>query len=213
MHICTLRSFCCVAPQAGEELNLAVRFADLVDRAGKTLERIEQEEALAARFKALVEADDEEGLAEAVEKAKGLGGHSDELMKAAAKAEAAMEQRKDIGKKLQRLLDDEDRDREALQAALDEAKELGITGAKVEQAQNMLGREKHLKEVRKALKKAQKSADDKALAEALEKAISLGMKGEEMEKAKAFKARLDEEKELASGEWHSALACMWPPTC
>ena len=53
--------------------------------------------------------------------------------------------------------------------------------------------------MRKALKKAQKTADSAALAEALERAISLGMKGEEVDKAKAFKARLEEEKELASG--------------
>jgi hypothetical protein len=231
-------------PQAGEELNIAVRFGDLVARAGKKIEDMNAEEALQKAMRAAVEAGDEEALTDAVEKAKAMGASADTL-KAADKASHEMEGRKEVVKKLQRLLDDEDRDREALQvrrgwraaggvngtqvgaaaasrcvrpphlcyptlppptaptpspqAALDEARELGLSGAKVEQAENLLGREKQLKEVRKALRKAQKAADDKSLSEALERAISLGMKGEDMDKAKAFKARLDEEKELASG--------------
>ena len=122
-----------------------------------------------------------------------------DVMEAGARARADMESRKEFNRRMARMLDDDDRDKDALAALVEEAAERGIKNSKVEQAVQILTREKATKEAKRALKKATKNADEKGLAEALEKAIALGMKGDEVEKAKSLQGRLEEEKELASG--------------
>jgi len=183
---------------AGEELNLAMRFSAVVESATKLIELLEKEEAMMKQIQQLAEADDEEGLDDALDKAKSQE-MGPEVMEAGERARAEIEGRKEFNRKLQRVLDDDDRDKDALTAMLEEARELGIKNSKVEQAEQIIVREKQTKEAKKALKRATKNADEKALAEALEKAIALGMKGEDVDKAKSFQARLEEEKELASG--------------
>lgn len=97
------------------------------------------------------------------------------------------------------LLDEDEKDKEAIQELIDEAKGLGFTGGKVAEAQKMLVRDKKAKEVKKALKKALKAMDDKALSDAIQQAIEVGLEGKELMEAKEMKTRLEEEKELAAG--------------
>ncbi len=70
-----------------------------------------------------------------------------------------------------------------------------------------LNRDKAQKEGRKALKRAMKGTDEKALAEAIEKAIQCGIESEEIYKAKAFKKRVEEEKEM-SGDVRAAMKAL-----
>lgn len=181
-----------------EELNVRVRFPELHERASKLSEALESEESAGKAFRRFVEADDEAGLEEAIEKARSNGA-SEAVVAKGEEARKALGDRKGFIKRLQDAMDAEPKDKEALQKLIEEAGELGIKGAKVDAAAQLLNRDKALKETKRALKRAMKGTDEKALAEAIEKAIQCGLEGEEeVGKAKAQKKRLEEEKELAA---------------
>ena len=77
--------------------------------------------------------DDEDGLDDAIDKAKSFG-CAEHVHEIGAKCKAEVDGRKEFNRKLARLLEDEDRDKDALVAMIEEAKEMGIKGGKVEQA-------------------------------------------------------------------------------
>ena len=135
---------------------------------------------------------------ELIEKCKAAGVDK-RVFKEAEAAKGKVESRKGFMRRLQVAMDEDEKDKDLIASLVEEAGTLGITGAKIDAAASILNRDKFLKEARKALKKAMRSADEKALAEALDKATSLGMSGEDVAKAKEFQKRLGEEKELASG--------------
>ena len=84
--------------------------------------------------------DDEEGLDDALDKAKSLD-VSEHVLEVGAKCKAEVESRKEFNRKMTALLDDDDRDKDALAAMIEEARELGIKGGKVEQATQVRWRE------------------------------------------------------------------------
>jgi Myosin head (motor domain)/MyTH4 domain len=182
-----------------DELNLRVgRHEDLYNKATALADKLGKTSSYAKAFKKLVEADDEEGLKEAIAKADSDGA-GPEVAAKGDEALKALEARKEFIKRLTEAMDAEPKDKELLGALVEEAANLGIKGTKIDMANNFLNRDKAQKEVKKALKKAMKGTDEKALADAIEKAIQIGMgDSEDVAKAKEQKQRLEEEKELAA---------------
>jgi hypothetical protein len=185
------------ALSAGEALDIGKRFSEVIDRASKLIELIDQEDNLLKSLKKFVENDDEEGLDAQIEKARSLGA-GDKVFAKAEEAKRQIAERKEIVRKLTEATENASTDKEMLQVLLDEAASMGIKGGKIEAAQNALNRDKVQKDARKALKKAAKGTDVTVLSEAIEKAIQLGMDCEELTKAKEVKVRLEEEKELSA---------------
>jgi myosin-7 len=182
-----------------ESLGLAKRFAKQVKAATAVVDLMDLEDQLCKALDAAFAANDDEAFEEAAKKAEdaGCAPHVGEL---AETHRATQRNRRAIISKIGEALEAEEQDKDLIQALIDEAAAAGIeSNSKVQQAQQVLEREKKTKDTRKALKKAMKAMDDKALAEALEQAIALGMKGEEVTKAQDQQKRLEEERELASG--------------
>ena len=229
-----------------EDLNLRVRFEDVVKAAQRVVDIMNIEENLSKALQKCVLADDEDALNDTAEKAQAMGG-SDEIT---AKIEAAREdlaKRRVFIRKLTDAMDADPVDKDLLVrfrrrsrrrrrrvalflclaraylspspralarppflpqgALIEEATELGIKGSKIDTAVAALNRDKAQKEGRKALKRAMKGTDEKALAEAIEKAIQCGIESEEIYKAKAFKKRVEEEKEM-SGDVRAAMKAL-----
>ena len=181
-----------------EELGCGKRFEELIARGAALIVLLDLEESLIKEFKKLGERDDEEGLDAAEARAKAAD-CSPAVFKACDKARAVIDGRKDFISRLNDALEADEKDKDLIAALLEEAKERGIANAKTEQANNVLNREKQLKETKKALKKAIKAGDERALAEAIKAATEMGHGGEDVAKAKEMQARLGEEKELSSG--------------
>ena len=182
-----------------EALGLPKRFAKELKKAAAVADLMDLEDAIIAALDAAFAANDDEALEEQAAKAEaaGCGPH----VAAHAEAHRATQRgRKAIVAKLSEALEAEEQDKDLVQALIDEAEAAGCGDhSKVQQAKQVIEREKKTKETRKALKKAMKSMDEKELAKAVEQAIALGMKGEEVTKAQDQQKRLDEERELASG--------------
>ena len=182
-----------------EALGMGKRFGKEVEKATKLVELMNLEDSTILSLDAALDAGDEDAFEEIVAKAKAAG-CAKHVFEHAEKLRDVIKASKAIIGKLAELLEQADADKDVLQALVDEAVAKKLeSNSKVQQAQQVLERDRKTKETRKALKKAMKAMDEKAIAAALETAISLGIKGEEVEKAQETQKRLDEEKELASG--------------
>ena len=90
------------------------------------------------------------------------------------------------------------KDFEKMKSLLAEAKSLELDNSKTREAEGLMDRDRVVREAETKLKKACDAFDLDALNEAMEKVIELGIEGEIVEKAKAMRTRLDEEKEMAA---------------
>ena len=190
-----------------EELNVRVRFEEVITKGARLLEVMDVEANLGKALEKCVAADDEEELDATAAKALAACPDSDEIEAKIAAAREALKKRQAFVRKLVDAMDADPVDKEALQALIDEAGELKIRGAKVDAAVALLNRDRAQKEGKKLLKKAMKGTDEKALAEAIERAIQVGFAGEELDTAKTKCKQLSEEKEL-SGDVRAAMKAL-----
>lgn len=179
-------------------LNFGQRFTDLFAEASVVVKQWEAESVYINAIDAALKNNDAEEFEAAVAK---VDMESERISAAIEDGRALLKRRQDVLSALSKLLEDASLDADVLAALVEEAESIGLNEhARVQQAHNMLNREKNIKETRRALRRAMKNADIAALTKALDKAIAAGMeKHEETLKARDFLKKLDEEKELASG--------------
>lgn len=137
----------------GEAVNLAKRFQSIIDEARTLLDLMDLEDAIIKAMKTAVEANDEEAFEEQIEKAK-TAGCDQRVFDEADTLKETLAKRKALAGKIAEALEADEQDRDLIEALVAEAKDMGIgSHSKVQQAEQVLHREKMLKETKKALKK------------------------------------------------------------
>lgn len=188
-----------VLMEKAAKMNLAKKHPDLMASASSVSEQLANEAKLASTIQSAIKSKDADALKVAVGKAQEAGPRGASLKAAisdASNAEARFARHDALTVELTLAIDAKDNDK--LRTLLAEAKSLELENTKVHQALAIVDRDRIVRETEAKLKKACDTFDLDALNDAMARAIELGIEGETVEKAKAMRTRLDEEKDMAS---------------